>query len=122
VLRGALYDIYPLDEKQCLLIEEYSAELESKIVETAGKALADLAPARLGSGQGETRFAVNRRNNPEGSVPKLIEQKFKGPVRRARAGRVSAGRKTQGGVFVTRATTQRWRSTKSGIAGFGRWR
>ncbi len=81
VLRGALYDIYPLDEKQRLLIEEYSAELESKIVETAGKALADLAPARLASGQGETRFAVNRRNNPEGSVPKLIEQgTLKGPV------------------------------------------
>jgi hypothetical protein len=81
VLRGALYDIYPLDEKQRLLIEEYSSDLENKIVKTARKALDDLAPARLASGQGETRFAVNRRNNPEGSVPKLIEQgMLKGPV------------------------------------------
>jgi len=81
VLRGALYDIYPLDEKQRSLIEEYSAELENKIVEAAGRALADLAPARLGSGQGTTGFAVNRRNNPEGSVPKLIEQgALQGPV------------------------------------------
>ena len=81
VLRGALYDIYPLDEKQRSLIEEYSAELEAKIVEATGKALADLAPARLASGQGETRFAVNRRNNPEGEVMKLIQQgAVKGPV------------------------------------------
>ncbi len=81
VLRGALYDIYPLEEKQRCLIEEYSAELEAKIVEATGKALADLAPARLASGQGETRFAVNRRNNPEGEVPKLIQQgAVKGPV------------------------------------------
>ena len=81
VLRGALYDIYPLDEKQRSLIEEYSAELEAKIVEATGKALADLAPARLTSSQGETRFAVNRRNNPKGEVMKLIQQgAVKGPV------------------------------------------
>ncbi len=81
VLRGALYDIYPLDDAQRTLIEQYSEVLESKMVETTGKALAELAPARLASGQGETRFAVNRRNNLEGSVPKLIEQgALKGPV------------------------------------------
>ncbi len=84
VLRGALYDIYPLEEKQRSLIEEYSAEMEATIVEATGKALADLAPARLASGQGETRFAVNRRNNPEGEVAKLIQQgAVKGPVDRA---------------------------------------
>lgn len=81
VLRGALYDIYPLDDAQRTLIEQYSAALESKMVETTGKALAELAPARLASGQGSTRFAVNRRNNLESSVPKLIEQgALKGPV------------------------------------------
>jgi hypothetical protein len=74
VLRGALYDIYPLDDKQRALIEAYSNQLESKIVETVEKALNDLAPARLAGGQGKTRFAVNRRNNPEGSVPKLIQE------------------------------------------------
>ena len=81
VLRGALYDIYPLDAAQITLIEEYSAHLETRIVETVGKALADLSPARLAAGQGSCGFAVNRRNNPEPSVPKLIEEgALKGPV------------------------------------------
>src|ERR1035437_7998887 len=34
VLRGALYDVYPLDAAQITLIEKYSADLEAKIVET----------------------------------------------------------------------------------------
>jgi|CZKM01.1.fsa_nt_gi hypothetical protein len=81
VLRGALYDVYPLDDAQIVLIEKYSTELEARIVETVGKALADLAPARLAAGQSNTGFAVNRRNNPEPSVPKLIEAgALKGPV------------------------------------------
>jgi hypothetical protein len=81
VLRGALYDIYPLDENQRTLIEGYSRELETKIVETATRALADLAPARLAAGQGTAGFAVNRRNNPEANVPSLIENgKLQGPV------------------------------------------
>ena len=37
-------------------------------------AFSRLAPATLSAGQGVTRFAVNRRNNPEGSVPKLIAE------------------------------------------------
>jgi hypothetical protein len=74
VLRGALCDAYPLDENQRVLIEKYSARLETNIVETVGKALADLAPARIAAGQGSAGFAVNRRNNPEGKVPQLIEQ------------------------------------------------
>lgn len=81
VLRGALYDVYPLAQVQIALIEEYSADLEAKIVETVGKALADLAPARVASGQGSAGFAVNRRNNLEPDVPKLIAQgALKGPV------------------------------------------
>lgn len=81
VLRGALYDVYPLDAAQIPLIEQYSADLEAKIVETVGKALADLAPARLAAGQGTAGFAVNRRNNVEPSIPKLIaEGALKGPV------------------------------------------
>src|SRR5882724_11827907 len=81
VLRGALLDMYPLDAKQLLLIEKYSADLETKIVETIGEALAELMPARLVARQGSTGFAVNRRNNLEGNVPKLIEQgALKGPT------------------------------------------
>src|SRR6185503_17293713 len=70
VLRDALYDMYPLDDSQRALIEKYSAELQLKIIDTIGHALADLAPARLAAGQGTTGFAVNRRTNPEGNVPK----------------------------------------------------
>jgi neutral ceramidase len=81
VLRGALYDVYPLNAAQISLIEKYSDDLEAKIVETVGKALADLAPARLAASQGSAGFAVNRRNNPEPSVPNLIaEGALKGPV------------------------------------------
>ena len=81
VLRGALYDVYPLDAAQIALIDQYSTDLELKIVATVGKALADLAPARLTAGQGSAGFAVNRRNNPEPSVPNLIaEGALKGPV------------------------------------------
>ena len=81
VLRGALHDIYPLDKQQLSLVEKYSADLEARIVETTGKALADLAPARLAAGEGAAGFAVNRRNNPESGVAKLIEQgALKGPV------------------------------------------
>ena len=81
VLRSALYDAYPLPEDQKPVIERYSQALEQKIVETVGQAFAQLAPARVAAGQGITRFAVNRRNNPEGSVPKLMaENALKGPV------------------------------------------
>jgi hypothetical protein len=81
VLRGALYDAYlAMPDSQIPLIERYSTELENQIVDTVGKALAALAPARLAAGQGITRFAVNRRNNAEASVPGLREQNaLKGP-------------------------------------------
>jgi len=81
VLRGALHDIYPLDQHQITLIEKYSDGLEGKIIETVGKALAGLAPARLAAGQGTAGFAVNRRNNLETDVPKVIVQgALKGPM------------------------------------------
>ncbi len=81
VLRGALYDAYPIQEEHKTAINAYSDKLEAQIVEAVAKALANLAPARLTVGQGITRFAVNRRNNPEAQVPRLIEQNvLKGPV------------------------------------------
>ncbi len=81
VLRGALYDVYPLDEQQHQMIEEYSAQLEQKIVATVGEALSRLAPARVSAGQGLATFAVNRRNNPEREVPKLRQAgELNGPV------------------------------------------
>lgn len=81
VLRGALYDIYPLDDVQQALIESYSARLESAIVETVGRAFKDSEPARLFAGQGITRFAVNRRNNLADEVPGLrVDGRLRGPT------------------------------------------
>ncbi|MEO2027708.1 MAG: neutral/alkaline non-lysosomal ceramidase N-terminal domain-containing protein [Fuerstiella sp.] len=81
VLRGALYDVYPLDEEQLRLIDEYSTWLEKAIVRTVGEALSNLVAARVSGGQGEATFAVNRRNNLEGNVPELRRTNaLKGPV------------------------------------------
>jgi neutral ceramidase len=74
VLRGALYDIYPLDASELKKIESYSASLEATIVRTVGEALAHLVPASLQRGEGSTDFAVNRRNNREPDVPALRAQ------------------------------------------------
>ncbi|QDU81122.1 Neutral ceramidase precursor [Polystyrenella longa] len=82
VLRGALHDIYPLDEHLLDLIEDYSNKLENTLVNIAGEALESLAPATLRAGNGSADFAVNRRNNSEGAVPSLREkgEALAGPV------------------------------------------
>lgn len=82
VLRDALYDIYPLDEGQRRLIEQYSDVLESRVVETVARAVTELAPAGLWAGEGSTNFAVNRRNNTEKDVAAVLEGggQWKGPV------------------------------------------
>jgi neutral ceramidase len=81
VLRNALYDAYPLDEQQRELIEKYSQVFEAKLVQAIGDALGDLSPAELSARAGETNFAVNRRNNTEGKVPKLLQEgALKGPI------------------------------------------
>jgi hypothetical protein len=82
VLRSALYDIYPLDEKQVALIEEYSRGLEETTVTTVAKALSELTPASLWAAQASTNFAVNRRNNPQAQVGALLARgaTLKGPV------------------------------------------
>jgi Neutral/alkaline non-lysosomal ceramidase, N-terminal len=81
VLRGALYDMYPLDQELRERIEAYSARVEAAIVETLGKALATLEPARVTAGEGRAGFAVNRRANSEPDVSKLIQDgMLQGPV------------------------------------------
>jgi len=81
VLRGALYDIYPMNEAQLEQVDAYSDLLEAKIVKTVDAALADLQPARVCGGQGTATFAVNRRNNSERDVPTIrAAGKLKGPV------------------------------------------
>jgi len=82
VLRESLYDCYALDEKQIAGIEEYSSGLQRKTVETVGEALSRLAPATLWAAEGKATFAVNRRNNQETDVPRLLEAgtPLQGPV------------------------------------------
>ena len=82
VLRGGLYDIYPLNVAHIKRIEEYSARLENEIVRITGQALKNLEPVTLKHGIGITRFGVNRRENkPYSDVPKLIAaQALKGPI------------------------------------------
>lgn len=82
VTRGDLVDYYPLDDEQQARVNEYSDWLEKQIVEATGKALASMVPANLSVGEGVCPFAVNRRNNTEEEVVRLLErgETPKGPV------------------------------------------
>jgi hypothetical protein len=81
VVRGNLVPMYALDEDQTARVENYATELADKLVEAVGAAIHALAPAQLSWGTGKATFAVNRRNNPEGQVPKLRhENALVGPV------------------------------------------
>ncbi len=71
-LGSDLVDYYPVEAEQVKLVEEYTALMETRLVEMVGAALADLAPAKLRVGQGKTTFAVNRRDNREADVPALL--------------------------------------------------
>jgi neutral ceramidase len=73
--------MYFLDEAQHKLVDEYSADLEGKLVQIAEAALKELKPAELAQGKGLATFATNRRTNKEADVPKLRELgQLKGPV------------------------------------------
>jgi hypothetical protein len=81
VIRGNLMPMFALDEDQTRRVQEYNAKLVNSLVEVVGQAIDALAPAKLEWGIGEATFAVNRRNNKEGDVPKLREAgTLKGPI------------------------------------------
>ena len=77
-----LIDYYPVEDQQEQLVSEYTDRMVTRTVELVGKALSQLAPARLQTGMGKTTFAVNRRNNREADVPNLIArgEELLGPV------------------------------------------
>lgn len=77
-----LVDYYPVEAEQVALVAEYTDLMIDRMVTMVGAALDKLAPARLQTGQGIATFAVNRRNNPEADVPKLLAsgQPLIGPV------------------------------------------
>ncbi len=81
-LHEDLVDYYPVDHAQTKLVKAYSDKLEKQIIQTVIRAFHDLSPARLSIGEGQSGFAVNRRNNVEADVPELLANNIplKGPV------------------------------------------
>ncbi|WP_018616957.1 neutral/alkaline non-lysosomal ceramidase N-terminal domain-containing protein [Segetibacter koreensis] len=77
VLTNALLDIYPVNLEQQQKIDEYTNQLGEKMVRLVGEALHALQLADLYSGNGVTRFQVNRRNNDEATLSRQTE--LKGP-------------------------------------------
>ena len=76
-----LIDYYPVEPQQEQLVREYTDRMVDRTVKLVGDALARFEPATLETGRGRATFAVNRRNNPEAEVPRLIaEDKLRGPV------------------------------------------
>jgi hypothetical protein len=70
-----------MNPEQRALIEQYAADLADKIVETTGRALAGMKPARLAASQASAGFGANRRNDPEPDRPRLArEGALAGPV------------------------------------------
>ncbi len=85
VLRGALYDIYPLDDDQLAQIEKYSSNLEDTLVETVAKALERMSPAQLDLGGSATSFAANRRALRSGATGAAAPVDHVVPVMRVRS-------------------------------------
>ena len=77
-----LVDYYPVESEQVRLVDEYSAQMEIKLVALIEEALARLAPAQIAIGAGSATFAVNRRNNREVEVPQMLAKgtPLAGPV------------------------------------------
>ncbi len=61
-------------------IRRYSEKLEDQIVELVGKALISMEPVRIFSGNGVTRFAVNRRDNRSKTTVGELTKKLVGAV------------------------------------------
>ena len=74
VLTDALRDIYPLDDQQRRLIDEYSRWLEAAILDTVAKAMGSRSPATLWAGEGKATFAFNRRTNDEGKRAEMLRR------------------------------------------------
>ena len=73
--------MYFLDETQTKLVDDYTKELEVKLVQVAEDALKNMKIAHLASGSGLVTFATNRRTNKEKEVPELRDKgQLKGPV------------------------------------------
>jgi neutral ceramidase len=61
VLRDTVTGTFRLAGEESRRVQAYTERLEQQIADVVGRALADLAPARLAFGRGRTEFGVNRR-------------------------------------------------------------
>ncbi len=69
-----------LDEPQRRAIDDWAAKFHKQVVAMVGEAIGKLAPSELTWGSGTATFAVNRRENPETTVPQWrTEGKLRGP-------------------------------------------
>lgn len=76
-----LQPMYFLDDARRKQVEDYTKDLQAKLVQVADEALKKLWPATVAQGSGYVTFATNRRTNKEADVPRLRELgQLKGPV------------------------------------------
>jgi neutral ceramidase len=76
-----LQPMYFLDEAQRKQVDDYTKDLQAKLVQIAEEALKNIKMAQVAHGTGLATFATNRRTNKEPDVPKLRELgQLKGPV------------------------------------------
>jgi len=78
VLRQSLIGSYNLNAEQAAAVEEYTRQLQAKIVTLIETATKDLAPAKLSFGRGEAHFGINRREPTPNGVKIGVNQN--GPV------------------------------------------
>lgn len=81
VVGNNLMAMYDFDEQNLKLIRDYTGLLRNSVVSVVNQAFADLQPGVIRYGEGQTTFAVNRRNNREADVPALrASGQLVGPV------------------------------------------
>jgi neutral ceramidase len=73
-LEDDLVDYYPSDDEQRRLVKEYTGWMEIKVIEAVEEALRTLQPVTMQIGEGICGFAVNRRDNIETEVPKMLAE------------------------------------------------
>ncbi len=78
VTDNMLYAMYPLETDDKARTEQYTRGLVERILGAVDEALGELVPVQIESGNGVTRFAVNRRNNNESQITATHD--LKGPV------------------------------------------
>jgi neutral ceramidase len=81
VVGSNLRSMYLLDQTESHRITAYTQTLKEQMVALGLKALTNLHPVELRSGQGHATFGTNRRQNPESHVPaRRASGKLQGPV------------------------------------------